>query len=373
MATARRALGPVPRHPGAVLVRVRAHDVFGLSEHPSAANADALYDQLVDALAQDAFRPRALFERFGIAVLATTDDPADDLPPTTPCARTRPSGRVLPTFRADRYMDPSAAGWTATSSASLVPRTSTRPRTPGCSRRCGRAVRRSSRRAGPRRTRGCSTPEHPVDPSDAERIHAAGLRGDVSPADAVAYRRNMLFRLAEMSAQDGLVMQLHPGVIRSHHAPTLAAFGPDTGHDLPDTGAFTRPLTPILEAFGTDPTFRLVLFTVDETTFSREIAPLAGFYPSVYAGAPWWFLDSPAAIWRYRQAVTDSAGFTKTSGFIDDTRAYCSIPARHDMSRRLDAAYLASLVATHQISEDDALGVARRLVDEIPRATFRLG
>jgi glucuronate isomerase len=132
------------------------------------------------------------------------------------------------------------------------------------------------------------------------------------------------------------------------------------------------PLTPLLRDFGTHPTFRLVLFTVDETLFSREIAPLAGFYPSVYAGAPWWYLDSPAGIARYRSAVTDSVGFTKTSGFIDDTRAYCSIPARHDMSRRVDAGYLASLVVTHQLSEDDALGVARRLVKDIPVGTFRL-
>ena len=186
-------------------------------------------------------------------------------------------------------------------------------------------------------------------------------------------RRNLLYRLAEMSRDDGLVMQLHPGVIRNHHRPTFERFGPDTGHDLPDATRYTRPLTPILRDFGTDPAFRLVLFTVDETSFSREIAPLAGFYPSVYAGAPWWFLDTPAAILRYRRAVTDSAGFTKTSGFIDDTRAFCSIPARHDMSRRVDAGYLAGLVARHELDEADAAALALRLVDDIPRATFRLG
>ncbi|WP_426595274.1 glucuronate isomerase [Cellulomonas sp. McL0617] len=351
------------------------HDVFGLTEHPSAANADVLYDQLVDALAQDAFRPRALFDRFGIEVLATTDDPADDLS-AHHALRADPAftGRVLPTFRADRYMDPSEATW-ADALQRLAGAADVDTTTYAGLLAALRARRAAFVAAGGTAT-DTGVPDAgstPLDAADAERIHAQALRSTLGAADAVAYRRNMLFRLAEMSAQDGLVMQLHPGVIRSHHAPTLAAFGPDTGHDLPDAGAFTRPLTPILDAFGTNPTFRLVLFTVDETTFSREIAPLAGFYPSVYAGAPWWFLDTPAAIWRYRQAVTDSAGFTKTSGFIDDTRAYCSIPARHDMSRRLDAAYLASLVATHQVSEDDALGVARRLVDDIPRATFRLG
>jgi glucuronate isomerase len=212
----------------------------------------------------------------------------------------------------------------------------------------------------------------PLEAPDAERIHREALEGTVSRADADAYRRNLLYRLAEMSADDGLVMQLHAGVIRNHHRPTFEAFGPDTGHDLPAVGGYTVPLTPILRDFGLNERFRLVLFTVDETLFSREIAPLAGFYPSVYAGAPWWFLDSPAGITRYRSAVTDSAGFAKTSGFIDDTRAFCSIPARHDMSRRLDAGYLASLVATHQLSEDDAVGVARRLVDDIPRSVFRL-
>jgi Glucuronate isomerase len=170
------------------------------------------------------------------------------------------------------------------------------------------------------------TPRQPV-VLEAERIHASALDGTHTAADSVAYRRNMLYRL-EMAAEDGLVMQLHPGVIRNHHRPTLDACGPDTGHDLPAVGAFTTPLTPILRDFGTNPTFRLVLFTVDETVFSREVGPLAGFYPSVFAGAPWWFLDTPSAIMRYRRAITDSAGFVKASGFIDDTRAFCSIPAR---------------------------------------------
>jgi glucuronate isomerase len=181
-----------------------------------------------------------------------------------------------------------------------------------------------------------------------------------------------VYRSAEMSTEDGLVMQLHPGVLRNSHAATYAAYGPDTGNDLPGVGSFTRPLSPILEHFGTHPNLHLVLFTVDETVFSREIAPLAGFYPSVYAGAPWWFLDSPAGISRYRAAVTDSAGFAKTSGFIDDTRAFCSIPARHDTSRRSDAAFLSGLVATHQLDEDEAATIAVDLVSTIPANTFKL-
>jgi glucuronate isomerase len=349
-------------------------EVFGLTDAPSPQTADALYDQLTDALAGPAFRPRALFDRFRIAVLATTDDPADDLAAHL-ALRDDPTftGRLVPTFRADRYMHPLEPTWRgrldALSAASNI----------DCGSYAGLLEALRSRRAYFKAAGGTATDtgvidahSEPLTAAEAERIHRDALSGTATAADADAYRRNLLYRLAEMSADDGLVMQLHAGVIRNHHRPTFDAYGPDTGHDLPAVGGYTVPLTPILRDFGTNPVFRIVLFTVDETLFSREIAPLAGFYPSVYAGAPWWFLDSPAGIGRYRAAVTDSAGFTKTSGFIDDTRAYCSIPARHDMSRRLDAGYLASLVATHQLTEDDALGVARRLVSDIPASTFRL-
>ncbi len=349
-------------------------EVFGLTEQPSTENCDELYDQLSDTLAREEFRPRVLFDRFRIALLATTDDPADDLAAHR-ALRDDPTfaGRVVPTFRADRYMHPAEPIWSAAldrlSAAAEI----------DCGSYTGLLDALRARRAYFAAAGGTATDtgvldagSEPLAPVDAERLHQAGLAGSITENEATAYRRNLLYQLAAMSSEDGLVMQLHPGVIRNHHQPTFDAYGPDTGHDFPDVGGYTRPLTPILRDFGTNPTFRLVLFTVDESTFSREIAPLAGFYPSVYAGAPWWFLDSPAGIARYRAAITDSAGFTKTSGFIDDTRAFCSIPARHDMSRRSDAGYLASLVATHQLSEDDALNVARRLVTEIPIRTFRL-
>lgn len=350
-------------------------EVFSIVEHPDALNADDLYDALVERLALPAFRPRALFDRFRIEVLATTDDPADGLAAHL-ALRDDPSfrGRVVPTFRADRYMTPTEPSWRdkldQLGSASEI----------DCGTYSGLLSALRSRRAFFAAAGATATDtgvpdagSEPLDTADAERIHRAGLEGSTTDADAVAYRRNMLYRLAEMASEDGLVMQLHPGIIRNHHRPSFDAFGPDTGHDLPDVGSFTRPLTPILRDFGTNPAFRIVLFTVDENTFSREIAPLAGFYPSVYAGAPWWFLDTPAGIARYRAAITDSAGFAKTSGFIDDTRAFCSIPARHDMSRRSDAAFLSELVATHQLSEDDAVTIARRLVSDIPINTFRLG
>ncbi len=349
-------------------------DLFGVTSVPSAATADTIYDEIAARLATDEFRPRALFERFGIRVLATTDDPVDDLA-AHKALRDDPTfdGHVIPTFRADRFMNPSTPSWTQ-ALAELSDVTGI-----DCGSYHGMLAALRARRqyfvhAGATST-DSGVPDagsEPLTDAVAERIHAAGLTGIINHDDAVAYRHNLLYRFAEMSTEDGLVMQLHPGVVRNHHAPTFERYGPDTGHDLPDVAAFTRPLQPLLRDFGTHPNLHLVLFTVDETVFSREIAPLAGFYPSVYAGAPWWFLDSPAAIGRYRSAVTDSAGFAKTSGFIDDTRAFCSIPARHDTSRRADAAFLANLVTTHQLGEDEAATIATELVGAIPARTFKL-
>jgi len=182
----------------------------------------------------------------------------------------------------------------------------------------------------------------------------------------------MIFEMARMSCDDGLVMTLHPGIHRNHHRATLERYGPDTGHDIPVAVEYTRSLAPLLDRFGTYPGFHLVLFTVDVDVFSREIGPLAGFYPSVYAGAPWWFLDSPAEIRNFQESVTEIAGFSRLSGFIDDTRAFCSIPARHDMSRRLDAGFLAGLVAAHRLDEDEALDTVTTLVVDQPRRVFKM-
>jgi glucuronate isomerase len=212
----------------------------------------------------------------------------------------------------------------------------------------------------------------PLERHEAERIYRAALDDSVSAAEATAFRRHMTFEMARMSCDDGLVMTLHPGVLRNHHPATFDRYGPDTGHDIPVALEYTRALRPLLERFGTHPGFHLVLFTVDPDVYSREIGPLAGFYPAVYAGAPWWFLDSPAEIRHFQSAVTEIAGFTRLSGFIDDTRAFCSIPARHDMSRRLDAGFLAGLVATHRLDEDEALDTLTALVTDQPRRVFKL-
>ncbi|MGC9221746.1 MAG: glucuronate isomerase [Solirubrobacteraceae bacterium] len=347
--------------------------VFKLEPALSAQTADELYDALAARLRQDAFRPRALLAGFGVELLATTDDPADTLAHHDALAADGFGVRVIPTFRADAYMTPGGKRWRerlkALSQASGVDCESYRGLLDGL------RVRREYFRAHGATATDTGVQDAwatPLSDREAEAIHQRALTGSVNDREALAYRRNMLYQLGLLAAQDGLVMQLHAGVVRNHHRPTFTAFGPDTGHDIPVRTDFVQPLRELLNAVGTSPNFRIVLFTTDETAFSREIAPLAGFYPSVYIGAPWWFLDAPAAVRRFREAVTETAGFYKTSGFVDDTRALCSIPARHDMSRRLDARYLAELVANHQLTVREARQIAQDLVGEIPRSAFRL-
>ncbi|HET7476317.1 MAG TPA: glucuronate isomerase [Dermatophilaceae bacterium] len=345
-------------------------DVFGVTGRPSASS----YDQIAAALATPAFRPRALAERFRISVLATTDDPVDSLEHHQ-ALRADPTfaTRVAPTLRPDRYLEASGPDFPDLVKALGV------AADVDTSTYAGYLAALEDRRRFFKANGGVSTDHSHVDvvtltlePSEAARIYGAALTGEATVAEATAFRRHMLMEMARMAAEDGLVMTLHPGVHRNHHTPTFDRFGPDTGHDIPVAVEFTRGLQPLLDRFGTVPGFQLVLFTLDETAFSREIAPLAGFYPSVYAGAPWWFLDAPEAVRRYRGAVTETAGFYRTSGFIDDTRAFMSIPARHDMSRRLDAAYLAQLVAEARLDEDDALETAVDLVTTIPGKAFKL-
>ena len=350
-------------------------EVLGISEQPSADNADVLYDEILARLAQPSMRPRALFDRFGIDVLATTDDPCSDLVVHQALRDDSTwSGRVIPTFRPDRCLDVTAPGW--------VDQADRLAASSGIdtSDFAGFVAAIEARRTFFREQGATAADYGPVDAVSA-RLDATAAAGTYAQArvgsataeDLVRLRQHLLWELARMSSEDGLVMQLHPGVLRNHHEATRAAFGADTGHDIPVATEFTRALRPILQDFGTNPTFRLVLFTVDETTWSRELAPLAGFYPSVYVGAPWWFLDTPDGMRRFRRAVTDTVGFFKTSGFIDDTRAFCSIPARHDTARRIDAGHLADLVATHVLTEEEALETAVHITDRLPRDVFRLG
>ena len=349
-------------------------EIFEVSVRPSAQTADAIYDQVADRLAKDGYRPRALYDRFRIQVLATTDDPCDDLSAHAALAADPTwSGRVIPTFRPDRYLEPGQPGWRdAVTRLAEVADLDTGD--------YAGFVRALEARRRYFVAHGAVSADHshvdvrtdPLEPAEAAGIFRAALASEATEAAAVALRRHLLLEMARMSCDDGLVMTLHPGVRRGHHGPTAAAFGPDTGHDIPLEVEFTDALRPLLERYGTHPNLHLVLFTLDETVFSRELAPLAGFYPTVYVGVPWWFLDAPDATRRFRAAVTETAGFSRTSGFVDDTRAYCSIPARHDMSRRIDAGWLAQLVAEHRLDEDEATETALDLVTGRPREVFKL-
>ncbi|WP_344064279.1 glucuronate isomerase [Microbacterium pumilum] len=348
--------------------------LFDIRDEPSAETADASYDAIATRLADPAYRPRALFDRFGIEVLATTDDPMDDLSVHAALAADPTfSGRVLPTFRPDAYLDPTAADFRARI-ARLTEANGTAP-----DDFAGYLSALEARRAH-FVAHGAVSADHgvrepyTVDLSDdeASALYRRAVAGDLDAAGAREFAGNMLLRMAGMSARDGLVMTIHPGVYRNHSSATFDRFGPDTGHDIPITTTYTGNLRPLLERHGLEPGLHLVLFAVDETVYSREVAPLAGFYSSVFIGAPWWFLDAPDAVVRFRSAVTETAGFYRGSGFIDDTRAFLSIPARHDMARRLDSAFLARLVREGRVSPAAAERIVTDLVDALPRKVFKL-
>ncbi|MDT0143935.1 glucuronate isomerase [Microbacterium sp. PRC9] len=347
--------------------------LFGVNEELDARSADRVYDRIAAALLEPEFRPRALFDRFGIDVLATTDDPLDDLAPHRALAAD-PSfvGRVLPTFRPDAYVDPAVPAFASNVSRLLG---ATGENTTFVGYLAAFATRRAQFIAA-----GAVSADHGVlepftvdlDPTTAQELFRRALAGDLDAAGARLFRGHMLFQMARMSVEDGLVMTVHAGVRRNHHTATFERYGADTGHDIPVRTEYTENLRPLLDAFGTAPGFHLVLFAVDETVYSREVAPLAGFYPSVYVGAPWWFLDAPDAILRWRSAVTETAGFYRSSGFIDDTRAFLSIPARHDTARRVDSSFLARLVVEGRVPLATAHRISRDLVDSIPREVFKL-
>lgn len=346
-------------------------EVFGAPEPPSPAGADALYAHLCDRLAHPDFRPRAMFERFGIELLATTDPATSTLDAHRRLAADGWGGRVVPTFRPDVLLEAGRVGWrpaiAALEAASGV----------DASRYDGyldalRAQRRRFVRHGARATDHghVSADTRPMSETDAAALYARAREGALTPAEAAAFTAHMLFEMARMSTEDGLVMQLHPGVLRDHDRARAARSGHDLGYDIPVATEFTRQLRPVLEAFGSHEDFRLIVFTVDETAYARELGPLAGVYPALRLGAPWWFLDAPDAMARFRAATTETAGFCNTSGFVDDTRAFCSIPARHDLSRRADAAFLARLVAEHRLSLDEACEVAVDLAYRLPLLSY---
>lgn len=347
-------------------------NVLDLRAPLTAATADDTYDHIAAKLGDPSMRPRALYESFNIEVLATTDDPLDDLEGHAALAAEGTVGRVVPTFRPDRYLDPDAAGFAANVQRLLE--TTGQPSTFAGYLAALEARRRYFIQHGAvSADHGVEVPDTlDLDADEGQTLFARVIAGDADAADRHSFRAHMLLQMARMSVDDGLVMTIHAGVVRNHNAETLGRFGPDTGHDIPRRTDFVGGLRPLLERFGLERDLHLVLFAVDETVYSREVAPLAGFYPSVYIGAPWWFLDAPDAMARFRSAVTETAGFSRGSGFIDDTRAFLSIPARHDTARRADAAFLARLVVEGRVSEESAATIIDDIVGPQPKRVFKL-
>ncbi len=348
------------------------HDIFGVRVRPSEETADEIYDAIAAAIATPEFTPRALMHRFNIQFLATTDDPCDSLEHHATIRDTF-DVPVRPTFRPDRYCEPLRADWPELMGS--LAEASGEPTDTWAGFRRAMEHRRAFFKG-----MGAVSTDHshadlgtqPLSDADASAVYARALRGEASEDECTALRRTMVFDQARMASEDGLVMTLHPAVARNHHRPTFERYGADVGGDIPKPIEVVESLKPMLNAFGTNPNFTVVLFGMDETVYSREVGPLAGFYPSVYVGPPWWFIDAPDAIKRWRKAVTEYGTFYKTCGFIDDTRAFLSIPARHDLSRRCDVAHLAELVAEGRLEMDEAAEVAHALVVEQPRRVFKI-
>ena len=346
-------------------------EVFGVAEQPSAETADSLYDALAARLAEPDFRPQQLLDRFGIEVLSTTDPATATLEHHQRLAELGLGERIIPTFRPDAVVNLDRSRWQQ-NVKTLGERADEDTSTYVDFLAALRKRRQAFIAAGGLATdHGHLTADTtPLSASEAGTIFARAWSGKLSPGDADGFAAHMLHVMAGMSRDDGLVMQLHPGVLRDHHEHTYRTFGTDKGFDIPVAAEFTRGLRPLLKDYGHDPKFRIILFTVDETVYSRELAPIAGAYPSVRLGAPWWFLDSPEGMRRFRELATETAGFYNTSGFVDDTRAFASIPARHDLARRIDAGYLARLVAEHRLNEDEAVQTAVDLAYTLPKQSY---
>jgi glucuronate isomerase len=350
--------------------------VFGVETRLSSQTADEVYDAIAAKLAEPAFRPRALFEKFGIEVLATTESPIDDLGKHAKLAADGwggPGGRVITTFRPDNVVDMDHESF-VDNVARLGEITGEDTGTYAGYLSALRRRREDFIEAGAT----CSDHGHPtartasLTAADAAAVFARGLRGQATAADAETFRAHMLLEFARMSLDDGLVLQIHPGAVRDYNRQLFAEHGRDVGGDIPQATDYVHALRPLLEAYGMDPRLRVVVYTLDEYTASRELAPLAGGYPALFLGAPWWFLDAPDAMRRFREGVTETAGFYNTAGFVDDTRAFCSIPVRHDVARRVDAAFVASLVVQDRLPLDEAAETMADLAYHIPKRIFRL-
>ena len=348
-------------------------EVFGLSERLDATTADTYFDEITARLQTDAFRPRALLDRFNIELIATTEGAIDELPHHRALERTGYAGRVITTFRPDDVVDPERDDFAANIDR-LAELTGEDTHDWGGYLAALRKRREFFRSLGATATdHGHPSPRtcH-LSAKESAALFGRCLDGNASAEDAERFRGQMLTEMARMSIDDNLVMQIHPGSWRNHDAATFAAFGRDKGADIPMPVNYVAGLKPLLDVFGNERRLSIILFTLDESTYARELAPLAGHYPVLTLGPPWWFHDSPEGMLRFRRQVTETAGFYNTAGFNDDTRALLSIPARHDVARRIDCRFLAELVCEGRLGEDEAAELAPELARGLARKAYRL-
>jgi len=346
---------------------------FHLDVLLSAETSDHYYDTITEALATDAFRPRALFERYNIELIATTESPLDDLRHHQAIRDSGWTGRVITAYRPDPVVDPEFEGFH--DNLKLLSDMTGED----CFSWSGYLAAHRKRRAFFALMGATSTDHgHPtartadLSPVDAEALFGRVTTGHVSPEDAEVFRAQMLTEMAGMSLDDGLVMQIHPGAFRNHNAQLFEKFGRDKGADIPTRTDYVQALRPLLNKYGNEAALSIILFTLDESVYARELAPLAGHYPCLKLGPAWWFHDSPEGMRRFRENVTETAGFYNTVGFNDDTRAFLSIPARHDVARRIDCGFLARLVAEHRMEEWEAAELAVDLAYNLVKAAYKL-
>ena len=359
--------------PSGIWLREELVTVFDVEEKPSASNANRLFDLITEKLSSPDFSPRRLFERFQIEALCTTDAATDALQYHQAIRASGWNGRILPTFRPDGVINLDVANWRSNieklSEVSGV----------DVSNYKSYLQALEQRRAFFKAMGATATDHAALTPATAalsyavaEAIFQRALKGQSEPDDARRFTAHMLMEMARMSIEDGLVMQLHPGSLRDHNEIIFKKFGSDKGADIPIQTEYTRNLLPLLNKYGNDPRLTLILFTLDETTYSRELAPLAGHYPALKLGPPWWFFDSLNGMRRYFDRVLESAGIYNTAGFNDDTRAFCSIPARHDVWRRASANWLAGLVIRHMIDMEDAQEMIQDLALNLAKRAYKL-
>ena len=348
-------------------------NIFGFTEYLCADNADEYFDMINSMLGAEEFKPRSLFERHNIELLATTESPLDSLEHHQTILSSGWGGRVITAFRPDPVVDPEFEGF-ADNIRALGELTNI-----DCSSYQGYLQALRQRREFFSSMGATSTDHgHPtartadLSFAEADALFVRVNSDSVSAEDAELFRAQMLTEMAAMSLEDGLVMQIHPGSYRNHNKFLFANFGRDRGADIPMSTSYVDALKPLLDKFGNDPRLSIILFTLDETVYSRELGPLVGHYPVLKLGPAWWFHDSPEGMMRIRKATHEVAGFYNMVGFNDDTRAFLSIPARHDMARRIDCAHLAELVATHRLEEDVAAEIATDLAYNLAKKAYKV-